>query len=278
MKKWILSTGLMLVTWSVTASYFPFELTYGSWQQGSIVAVKIHAAQQVLVDDKPLMIDHQGNSLFGIGRDATIVTLRWQDEKGEWFNGQQRVAQRSYDIQHINGLPNNKVNPNPQELAEIQANNRLVAQTRAKPTMSLMPEFPFLWPSSGRISGVYGSQRILNGEPRRPHFGVDIAAPEGTPILAPSDGQVVLAHANMVLTGQTIMMDHGLGLMSIFVHLSDITVSPGEYVKRGQLIGKVGKTGRATGPHLHWGVTWRDVQIDAAKLVATPVPPSLLIQ
>ena len=271
----MLALYLMLFAGILEASNLPFQMTYGEWQQGSVVAVQVDDVQQLLVDDKPLLMDAQGNSVFGIGRDATEVGLRWQDKDGNWHHHQQAIAARTYDIQHINGLPNNKVNPNPQEVAEIQANNRLVAQTRAKPSISMTPQLPMIWPTAGRISGVYGSQRVLNGEPRRPHFGVDIAAPEGTAVVAPSDGQVVLVHPNMVLTGQTMMIDHGLGLMSIYVHLSDMNVSVGDYVKRGQLIGKVGKTGRATGPHLHWGMTWRDVQIDAAKLVATAVPPSL---
>ncbi len=275
MKQWISGLAGILCFGMVQATNLPFQITFGEWQQGSLVAVQLQAAQQLLVDDKPLLIDAQGKSLFGIGRDATQLTLRWQDAQGEWHSEVQPIAARTYDIQHINGLPNNKVNPNPQEIAEIQANNRLVAQTRAKPSVSMTPQLPMIWPTAGRISGVYGSQRVLNGEPRRPHFGVDIAAPEGTPVVAPSDGQVVLVHPNMVLTGQTMMIDHGLGLMSIYVHLSAMTVSVGDFVQRGQLIGKVGKTGRATGPHLHWGMTWRDVQIDAAKLVATPTPPSL---
>ncbi|MBD3767568.1 MAG: M23 family metallopeptidase [Gammaproteobacteria bacterium] len=276
MKHWMLALYGMLFAGMLEASNLPFRMTYGEWQQGSVVAVQVDDVQQLLVDDKPLLMDAQGNSVFGIGRDATEVSLRWQDKDGNWHHRQQAIASRTYDIQHINGLPNNKVNPNPQEVAEIQANNRLVAQTRAKPSVSMTPQLPMIWPTAGRISGVYGSQRVLNGEPRRPHFGVDIAAPEGTAVVAPSDGQVVLVHPNMVLTGQTMMIDHGLGLMSIYVHLSDMNVSVGDYVKRGQLIGKVGKTGRATGPHLHWGMTWRDVQIDAAKLVATPTPPSLV--
>jgi murein DD-endopeptidase MepM/ murein hydrolase activator NlpD len=275
MKKIVLSLCVMLFALSVSAKQLPFVLTYGEWQQGSAVAVQVHSAQQVLVDDKPLLIDEKGNSVFGIGRDASQLVFRWQDQAGTWHSHQQAISSRSYDVQHINGLPNNKVNPNPQEVAEIQANNRLVAQTRAKPSVSMTPQLPMIWPTAGRISGVYGSQRVLNGEPRRPHFGVDIAAPEGTSIVAPADGEVVLVHPNMVLTGQTMMIDHGLGLMSIYVHLSDMSVSVGDHVKRGQLIGKVGKTGRATGPHLHWGMTWRDVQIDAAKLVATAQPPIL---
>ncbi len=278
MKHWMFVLFGLLFAGTLRANNLPFQVTYGDWQQGSVVVIQVDAVQQLLADNKPLIMDTQGNSLLGIGRDASQVTLRWQDLSGKWHEHQQSIAQRSYDIQHINGLPNNKVNPNPQEVAEIQANNRLVAQTRAKPSVTMTPQLPMIWPTAGRISGVYGSQRVLNGEPRRPHFGVDIAAPEGTPIVAPSDGKVVLVHPNMVLTGQTMMIDHGLGLMSIYVHLSDMTVSLGDRVERGQLIGKVGKTGRATGPHLHWGMTWRDVQIDAAKLVATPNPPSLARQ
>ena len=120
---------------------------------------------------------------------------------------------------------------------------------------------------TGRISGVYGSQRVLNGQPRRPHFGVDIAAPKGTPVAAMADGTVALVHQDMFYTGKTVMLDHGLGLTSVYIHMDAITVDQGAKVRKGQQIGTVGQTGRATGPHLHWGVAWFGTQLDPALLV-----------
>jgi murein DD-endopeptidase MepM/ murein hydrolase activator NlpD len=123
----------------------------------------------------------------------------------------------------------------------------------------------------GPISGVYGSVRILNGVPRQPHAGVDIAAPEGTPVKSPADGIVRLAETGMVLTGGTVIIDHGQGLTSILIHMSAVLVRPGVFVSRGQIIGRVGHTGRATGPHVHWGMNWRDVRIDP-QLLVPPMP------
>jgi len=270
--------SFLLLLWSslLLASDLPFKVVFGEWVQGSLLTIELPVPMQLWVDGRELMVSAKGRSTIGIGRDATELKIRWQDVQGVVHHHQQVVITRSYDIQQVNGLPNNKVNPNPQEVAEIKQNNADIAQQRAKRDRFVEPQFPFAWPTSGRISGVYGSQRVLNDQPRRPHFGVDIAAPEGTPVYAPDNAKVLLAHPNMVLTGQTLLLDHGLGVKSIYVHLSDMTVKAGDMVKRGQLIGRVGKTGRATGPHLHWGVSWFDLQLDAAKVVETPLPPVLV--
>ncbi len=269
--------SFLLFFWSsqLLASDLPFKVVFGEWVQGSLLTIELPVPMQLWVDDRELMVSAKGRSTIGIGRDATDLKIRWQDVQGVMHQHIQPVMARIYDIQHVNGLPNNKVNPNPQEVAEIKQNNAEIAQQRAKRDRFSEPQFPFAWPAAGRISGVYGSQRVLNGQPRRPHFGVDIAAPEGTPVYAPDNAKVLLAHPGMVLTGQTLLLDHGLGVKSIYVHLSDMTVKVGDTVKRGQLIGRVGKTGRATGPHLHWGVSWFDLQLDAAKVVESDQPPSL---
>ena len=127
----------------------------------------------------------------------------------------------------------------------------------------------FIWPATGRISGVFGSQRILNGEPRRPHNGIDIAAPRGTPVVAMGAGRVVMANSDMFLTGKTVMINHGHGLTSIYIHMDRITVKRTDLVSRGQQIGAVGMTGRATGPHLHWGVSLFNTKLDPALLVGS---------
>lgn len=239
--------------------------TFGAYLQGSVVELHLPVSARLRVDGQSVPISPDGRAVFGIGRDATLVELALDIHDQHW-NWQETVQGRQYDIQRINGLPESKVNPDPKVQAEIQQNNAEVAQARKKDSGLSTPILPFEWPVTGRISGVYGSQRILNGTPKRPHFGVDIAAPEGRPILAPADGVVLLAHPSMVLTGQTVMLDHGAGLKSIYIHMSETKVRVGDQVLRGQQIGSVGKTGRATGSHLHWGVSWHGVQIDPVLL------------
>jgi murein DD-endopeptidase MepM/ murein hydrolase activator NlpD len=273
--KFFLSFFLFIWSSFLMAEDLPFKVVFGDWVQGSLLTIELDTPIQVWADNRALMVSAKGHSVFGVGRDATEVMIRWQDTNGVMHHHKQAVTTRSYNIQQINGLSNNKVNPNPQEVAEIKQNNADIALQRSKRERFIEPQFPFLWPVSGRISGVYGSQRVLNGQSRRPHFGVDIAAPEGTPVYAPDNAKVLLAHPAMVLTGKTLLLDHGLGVKSVYVHLSEIAVHVGDTVKRGQLIGRVGKTGRATGSHLHWGVSWFDLQLDAMKAVDTPLPPLL---
>ena len=126
----------------------------------------------------------------------------------------------------------------------------------------------FTWPATGRISGVYGSQRVLNGKPRNPHFGLDIAAPDGTEVFAPADGLVTLTHPDMLLSGGTIILDHGQGLSSTFLHLSKILVEAGSFVKQGELIALIGSTGRASGPHLDWRMNWLDRRVNPQPLLS----------
>lgn len=269
----LLPVCCLWLSWPVLALEQPSVLQ-GEWVQGGVVVVQLPVGVKAWADDKPLMLDSSGRSLLGLGRDATSVALKVQqgDEVRAW---RAEVQARTYDVQRIDGLPDKKVNPPAADVEAIKKNNADIAKARALRTEYALPLLPMRWPVSGRISGVYGSQRVLNGQPRRPHFGVDVAAPEGTPVYAPADGRVVLRDGGMVLTGQTLMLDHGLGLKSIYVHLSDMLVQPGEVVVRGQMIGRVGKTGRATGPHLHWGVSWFDVQVDPARLTDTTTPPAL---
>ena len=148
----------------------------------------------------------------------------------------------------------------PAELAKLKA-------ARAGVTAADGWSQPFTWPASGRVSGVYGSQRILGGVAAAPHAGVDLAVPAGTPVVAPAAGIVRLAEGPFTLEGNVVLLDHGYGLISAFLHLSRIDVAAGQYLRQGERIGLSGATGRATGPHLHWGMTWGPVRIDPALLV-----------
>ena len=165
------------------------------------------------------------------------------------------------------------VTPPESVLARIKRENAKIHAARMNDSAEPFFEKGWVWPAKGRISGVYGSQRILNGKARRPHFGVDVAAPVGVKVIAPSDGVVVLAENSLYYTGGTIILDHGHGLTSAFLHMSALAVKAGQRVQQGDLLGAVGATGRATGPHLDWRINWFDRRLDPA-LLAPPLPES----
>jgi murein DD-endopeptidase MepM/ murein hydrolase activator NlpD len=226
----------------------------------------------VRLDGRAVRVSPAGIFLIGFGRDAPTearLELRWPDGSGEARTLD--IARRTYQIQRIDGLPPRLVTPRPEDLARIRREAALVRQVRRRDEPRTDFLDGFVWPVNGRISGVYGSQRVLNGEPRRPHFGVDIAAPPGTPVKAPAAGVVSLAHPDMFYTGATLILDHGHGLSSAFLHLRDILVRQGQRVGRGEPIGTVGASGRATGPHLDWRVNWFDTRLDPALLAGPMV-------
>jgi murein DD-endopeptidase MepM/ murein hydrolase activator NlpD len=183
------------------------------------------------------------------------------------------IKPRVYDIQRIDGLAPRMVTPPESVLARIKRENAKIHAARMNDRAEPFFEKGWVWPAKGRISGVYGSQRILNGKARRPHFGVDVAAPVGVKVIAPSDGVVVLAESSLYYTGGTIILDHGHGLTSAFLHMSALAVKAGQRVQQGDLLGAVGATGRATGPHLDWRINWFDRRLDPA-LLAPPLPES----
>ncbi len=250
----------------------PIELD-GQAIQGGMMIGHAPPGSRVSQDGSPVMVSPQGVFLVGFGRDAAphselVVVL----PDGQRVARQIEVARRQYDIQRIDGLPQRKVTPKPEDLAHIRAD--IAAARKARSLRDARTDFlsGFKWPAVARISGVYGSQRVLNGEPRRPHFGVDLALPTGTPVRAPADGIVTLAHPDMFYSGATLIMDHGQGLSSSFLHLHRILVKEGERVRQGQVVAEVGSSGRATGPHLDWRMNLRDKRIDPA-LLAGPMPP-----
>ena len=157
--------------------------------------------------------------------------------------------------------------PDPSVTARIQSDARLVSSARLHRDKQAFYAQGFKWPAKGRISGVYGSQRVLNGEPRRPHFGLDIAAPTGTSVYAPADGLITMTHPDLYFSGATIILDHGQGLSSTFLHLSKILVEAGTFVQQGDLIAEIGSSGRANGPHLDWRMNWLDRRVDPLPLL-----------
>lgn len=239
------------------------ELT-GKAEQGGILVGRTSPGNAVTLDDRAVPVDRDGRFLLGFAREAApSAVLAVAGTRHEIA-----IAPRDWDIQRIDGLPQAKVTPDFAALARIKDEAALVASKRAIVSPNALFVSGLIEPAEGRISGVFGSQRVLNGEPRSPHSGVDIAAPTGTPVRSVADGVVSLAHDDLYFTGLTVMIDHGLGLQTVYAHLSRMDVAEGETVSAGQIIGAIGASGRATGPHLHWGATWLDVRLDPATVMA----------
>lgn len=236
----------------------------GRLEQGGLVMGQTRPGIRITLDGRDVPVDSQGRFVLGFGRDAAATAHLQVGEQAQIL----RVAKRDWQIQRIDGLPPAKVTPDPAQLARIAEENRQVAEARK--VISASPAFleGLAAPAEGVISGVFGSQRVLNGEARAPHSGTDVAAPIGAPVRAVAAGTVTLAHADMYFTGQTVMVDHGLGLQSVYAHMSRTDVRLGQKVAQGQVIGAVGASGRATGPHLHWGVSWLDVRLDPQTVMA----------
>ncbi len=177
------------------------------------------------------------------------------------------VAQRVYATERVNGVPQNTVTPDPETAKRIALEGALIQKARAVDSNLRFWQQPFQWPAIGRSSGVYGSQRILNGLPSSPHLGLDMAAASGTPVLAALSGKVTLAHEGMVMTGKTLIIDHGFGINTVYIHMSEILVHEGQAVTAGQRIGAIGSTGRSNGPHLHFQVQWYQEKLDPALVL-----------
>jgi murein DD-endopeptidase MepM/ murein hydrolase activator NlpD len=240
----------------------------GNRVQGGLMVGKTDPGTAVLFEGKSIRVSPAGDFLIGFTRDAgptAVLELRYAD--GSVRKEALSVAPRKYDIQRIDGLPPKMVTPPPEVLDRIKRENRLIKAARDRDTAAEYFLKGWIWPAKGRISGVYGSQRILNGEPRQPHYGVDVAAPVGTPVVAPSEGVVTLVAKDLYYTGGTIVIDHGHGLSSAFLHMHDVTVKKGQKLRQGEKIGTIGKTGRASGPHLDWRINLFDARIDPALLV-----------
>lgn len=264
-----LAAALCLPTSLLPAAGAPGQLRLeGRFAQGGLVVGYAAPGARVQQDGRELRVSPRGEFLLGFDRDApgsSEVVVTTPD--GAVERRALSIASRSYDIQRIDGLPPRQVTPTAADLKRIERDNALLAEARARDDPRTDFLAGFHWPAQGRISGVYGSQRVLNGEPRRPHYGVDVAAPVGTPVRAPAPGLVTLAHPDMFFSGGTLIVDHGHGLSSSFLHLSKIHVRKGEHVEAGQLIAEIGATGRVSGAHLDWRMNLRGAHVDPQLLV-----------
>lgn len=256
--------ALLLVCLALPAAAFEIA---GNAVQGGMMTGRTAPGTEVRVDGEPIRVSPDGRFVFGFGRDhdgSAELTVGGETRTIE-------VAKRDYDIQRIEGLPKKMVTPPPETLERIHRENAEIARVRALDTAETFFAENWIWPAHGIISGVFGSQRVLNGKPRRPHYGVDVAGPVGTPVMAPTDGIVRMAAPDLYFTGGTVMLDHGHGVTSVYSHLSKIDVKVGQRVSQGEKIAEIGSTGRATGPHLDWRVNWFTERLDPA-LLAGPMP------
>ena len=235
----------------------------GKFEQGSFILGKTEPDSKVFIDKRKIRVSDQGFFAFGLDRDRkNDVTIRIHKDK-ELQTIFKKVLKREYKIQRIDGLPPKHVTPPPEVYERIKKDNKLIGKARSLDTAYDFFKNKFMYPLDKYIiTGVYGSQRILNGKPRRPHYGVDFHAPEGTPVKAMMDGEVTLAEKDMYFTGGTLIFDHGHGISTLFMHLKEINVEVGQKVKQGEIVGTLGQSGRATGPHLDVRLNWFDVKLD----------------
>ena len=266
--------GLLILLAGVGASSLNAEIQWHpeNIQQGQLVRGSGAKGCQLRMDTEELQVDDAGRFVFGFGRDYQPKALLTAHCPGQAMQvWELNIAQREYRIQWIDGLPPSKVTPNQDQLKRIRTEVAAAKTARARRDEREDVFEGFVWPATGPISGVYGSQRILNGNPSRPHFGIDIARPTGTPTVAPAAGVITLVHEDMYFSGGTVIIDHGHGVTSSFLHLSKIHVKEGQRVEQGELVADIGATGRVTGPHLDWRMNWRGERVDP-ELLVPPMP------
>ncbi|QWT20896.1 M23 family metallopeptidase [Bacillus sp. NP157] len=262
MRKFATAGALLLgsmgcMTAGATTSDVPATMS-----QGALVIAHAPPGSAVQVNGKPVHVGADGVFVFGAGRDEA-GPLR-VDVAGHAYSV--TVTPRDWPIERVEGVPPKTVNPPPDIAARIEREQAQVVAARNRDDAREDFNHGFTWPVTGRISGRFGNQRIYNGDPKAPHSGMDIAVPEGTPVKAPAAGVITFAQPDLYLTGGTVLLDHGFGLSSNFLHLSRIDVKVGQHVSQGEVIGAAGKTGRATGPHVHWGFNWFGVRLDPLLL------------
>ena len=250
-----------------------FNISYaieflGDFKQGSFILGKTDPNSKVFIDDRKVRVSNDGYFAFGLDRDRKNNVLIKVKTGKETKLIEKKVFKRKYKIQRIDGLPAKQVTPPPEVYERIKKDNVLIGKARSIDSKLVFFKDKFIYPIDKYIiTGVYGSQRILNGKPRRPHYGIDFHAPEGTPVKAMMDGEVTLSEKDMYFTGGTIIFDHGHGVSTLFMHLKDVNVKVGQKVKQGEIVGTLGKSGRATGPHLDIRLNWFDVKLDPASVL-----------
>ena len=246
-----------------------------SVSQGAMVIGRVPTGSEVRYAGRSLRVSGYGSVVLGVGRDEKgPLQVEVVHADGGRETASIQVVPRDWPVERVNGVPPKTVNP-PAAIAErIKREQAQVTAARARDDNRTDFAQVFAWPVQGRISGRFGNARVYNGQPGSGHSGMDIAAPTGTPVKAPAAGVVTFAAPDLYLTGGTLLLDHGFGVSSNFLHLSRIDVKVGDRVEQGQVIAAVGATGRATGPHLHWGMNWFDTRIDPLLVLERAAPGS----
>ena len=240
----------------------------GNFMQGSFILGKTDPGSNITIDKKIIKVSKDGYFAFGIGRDRknNVIIKVKKGSKTEII--EKKILKKKYKIQRIDGLPKKQVTPPKEVYERIKNDNILIGKARSINSDLDFFKNKFIKPiNNAIITGVYGSQRILNGKPRRPHYGLDYAAKEGTPVKAMLDGVVTLAEKDLYFTGGTIVFDHGHGISTLYMHMKDVNVIKGQKIVQGEIIGTVGQTGRSTGPHLDIRLNWFDVKLDPATVL-----------
>ena len=240
----------------------------GNFIQGGLVKGNIFPNKVIKFENKILLKDTNGKFVFGFGRDYkenSYLEVKISEKK--WLKKSFKIKKQTYNTQYINGLQKKMVTPPKSFYDRIKKENKSIKLIRNLNTEVNFIFQEFILPTKGIVTGVFGSQRILNGKPRRPHYGIDIAASKGTSVIAPIDSIVRMAEKDLYFTGGTIILDHGHGVTSVYSHLSLININVGDKVIKGQKIAEVGSSGRSTGPHLDWRVNWFNQRLDPALLI-----------
>ncbi len=262
----IISKLFLIITFLITTQLNAVEFK-GKFIQGHYIVGVTDPSSKIIIDKKNVKVSEDGYFVFGIDRDRKFDLTITKLNNGKKEKIIKKVLKRKYNIQRIDGLEESKVTPPESVYKRIKKENNKIGEARA--INSDLPFFKnqFIMPVEGIISGVYGSQRILNGKPRWPHYGIDIAAKKGTMIKSSGSGVVTMAEDDLYYTGGTIIMDHGHGISTIYSHLETILVSVGDKINKGDLIGTVGSTGRSTGPHLDFRVNWFQTRLDPMSIL-----------
>jgi murein DD-endopeptidase MepM/ murein hydrolase activator NlpD len=239
----------------------------GQFLQGHFIIGQTDPTAKIIIDKKQVKVSEDGFFVFGLDRDRKFDLTITKIINGKKDKIIKKVLKRKYNIQRIDGLEESKVTPPESVYKRIKEENNKIGEARA--INSDLPFFKnqFIMPVEGIISGVYGSQRILNGKPKWPHYGIDIAAKQGTMIKSSGSGVVTMAEDDLYYTGGTIIMDHGHGISTIYSHLENVMVSVGDKINQGDIIGTVGSTGRSTGPHLDFRVNWFQTRLDPMSVI-----------
>ncbi|WP_076420749.1 M23 family metallopeptidase [Colwellia sp. UCD-KL20] len=265
-----LFASFTLLTTQVANAAQSFSLS-SNLKQGALIVGKTDPDNIVKLNDKVLTVSKSGDFAFGFGRDEVKPHTITVTNKSGIIEKQTLTPQkREYNIQRINGIKQSIMKPNPVAVSRSQKDNAQIREARKILSTNTAFAKGFIAPIDGKITGVYGSQRVFNGEKKRPHYGLDYAGKIGDPVKAPADGKVLLWVPDMFYSGGTMIIDHGHGVSSTFLHLSASKVKKGDVVKQGDVVASVGSSGRATGPHLDWRINWFGVRLDPAYVLQLP--------